>query len=133
MIDVAYEIVEKATNGLSYAELWAAVKAELEITDEEAASRIGQLYTDLTLDGRFVSVKDSVWDLRKRHTREEIEAVQQINGAYTNESISEADEEYDDEEEGEEKTSEEGEDVSEEEKGEDVSSILGLKNENNGY
>lgn len=134
MIDVAYEIVkEKTANGLSFAELWALVKAELEISDEEAADKIGQLYTDLTLDGRFVSIKDSVWDLRERHTRKEIAEVQQLNGAYTSDSITDSDpEENDEEEEGEEK-SEEDEESTEEGKGEDVSAILGLKNENNGY
>lgn len=72
MIDVAYDVLEQDGNDLSFAEIMNRVAAELEMTEEEKKARLGTLYTDLTLDGRFVAMKDTKWGLRKNHTYDKV-------------------------------------------------------------
>lgn len=39
----------------------------LELSDDEYASQIGDYYTSLTTDKRFVSMENGNWDLRDKH------------------------------------------------------------------
>lgn len=67
MIDVAQRILTENGKEMSFTELWAKVKAELEITPEEEVERIGHFYTDLSLArSTFVVLTDSFVDLRSR-------------------------------------------------------------------
>lgn len=72
MLESAYEIVSKSEGAKSFNEIFAEVKADLEMTDEEGAPLLGEFYTALTLDGRFVTLTDNTWDLRSRHTYEKV-------------------------------------------------------------
>ena len=72
MIDVAYDVLEKDGNDLSFTEIMNRVAADLEMSEEEKTARLGTLYTDLTLDGRFVAMKDTKWGLRKNHTYDKV-------------------------------------------------------------
>lgn len=40
----------------------------LEYTDEEYADKIGDYYTSLTIDKRFVFLETNEWDLREKHS-----------------------------------------------------------------
>ena len=42
----------------------------LEFTDEQYAEKIGDYYTSLTIDKRFVLLENHEWDLRERHAVE---------------------------------------------------------------
>lgn len=71
MLETAYEILQKSESELSFKELYEKVGAALDMSEEEKAERIGDFYADITLDGRFVLLKDGVkWDLRSRHNYE---------------------------------------------------------------
>jgi DNA-directed RNA polymerase delta subunit len=76
MVDAAYGILKERKPdeygfcNMGFAELMNEVAKELEMTDEERDSHLGALYTDMTLDGRFVLLKDGTWDLRSHHTYE---------------------------------------------------------------
>ena len=76
MIETAYDVFVKQGNSpksLSFKELCQAVRDELGITDdEEFISKVGAFYTSLALDGRLVLLSDNTWDLRSRHTYDEI-------------------------------------------------------------
>ncbi len=72
MIDVAYDVLEKEGADLSFGDIMARVAEELEMSEDEKKARLGALYTDLTLDGRFVAMKDAKWGLRKRHTYDKV-------------------------------------------------------------
>ncbi len=72
MRDCAYDELTTASRSLPFAELYALVANDLEMTEEEKAAHIGALYTDLTLDGRFVTLDGNVWDLRSRHTYDKV-------------------------------------------------------------
>lgn len=89
MVQAAYEIVSEHGKEMTFADLFAAIKKELEISDEiplgktesEADRRIGEFYTELTLDGRFVPLGNNTWDLRSRHTYEKVHI--DVNDVYT--------------------------------------------------
>lgn len=112
MRDVAFDEITTANRPLSFIELYNLVAVELEMTEEEKAAHIGALYTDLTLDGRFVALTDNTWDLRSRHTYEKVHI--DVNDVYSDVEESEVDKEEQDENE-EKLLGEEGEGFGEEE------------------
>lgn len=125
MRDVAFEEITTASRPLSFTELYALVAAELEMTEEEKASRIGALYTDLTLDGRFVALTDNTWDLRSRHTYEKVHI--DVKDVYSDVEESEVDKEEQDENEskdlGEEQEGGFGEEEEEKRSGESLEEL----------
>lgn len=67
-LDVAYEIMLKTAEPMSFANLWSAI-CEIQNFDEaESKRRMGKFYTNLFMDGRFITLGDNVWDLRDRYT-----------------------------------------------------------------
>ena len=71
-VDTAYDIVVKNGVELPFATLWNNVCEELGLTQEDKVARVSYFYTQLTLDGRFVTLGENVWDLRIRHTFDKV-------------------------------------------------------------
>lgn len=67
MTDVAYDIMNKRKVSIQFAKLWEYVRKETKATKD----KVGQFYNDLSLDSRFVSLKDNRWDLKTRRTYNE--------------------------------------------------------------
>lgn len=67
MTDVAYEIMSSKKRAIAFNKLWQDVSKITKLPND----LIAQFYSDLTLDGRFVSLKDNKWDLRNRRKFEE--------------------------------------------------------------
>ncbi|MCR5299275.1 MAG: DNA-directed RNA polymerase subunit delta [Erysipelotrichaceae bacterium] len=63
LTDLAYEIIAEKNKAISFGALWKDV-LKMNGTNE---GDISQFYTDLTLDGRFVSLKGNTWDLKEKH------------------------------------------------------------------
>lgn len=82
MIDYAITILT-TQKAMTFAELWAKVKEELEITPEEEADRIGHFYTDLSLSGQTILLPGNVWDLRQRHTFDELTLNKDVSDVYS--------------------------------------------------
>ena len=82
MIDYAIAILT-TQKAMTFAELWAKVKEELEITPEEEADRIGHFYTDLSLSGQTILLPGNVWDLRQRHTFDELTLNKDVSDGYS--------------------------------------------------
>ena len=82
MIDYAIAILT-TQKAMTFAELWAKVKEELEITPEEEADRIGHFYTDLSLSGQTILRPGNVWDLRQRHTFDELTLNKDVSDVYS--------------------------------------------------
>ena len=82
MIDHAIAILT-TQKAMTFAELWAKVKEELEITPEEEADRIGHFYTDLSLSGQTILLPGNVWDLRQRHTFDELTLNKDVSDVYS--------------------------------------------------
>lgn len=72
MVDIAYELMSKKKKEVTFAKLWEEVSQIRGLTQAQADDRIAQFYTDMTLDDRFVHLKDNKWDLRSRHKFEEV-------------------------------------------------------------
>ena len=82
MIDHAIAILTEQ-KAMTFANLWAKVKEELEITPEEEADRIGHFYTDLSLSGQTILLPGNVWDLRQRHTFDELTLNKDVSDVYS--------------------------------------------------
>lgn len=82
MIDHAIAILT-TQKAMTFAELWAKVKEELEITPEEEADRIGHFYTDLSLSGQTILLPGNVWHLRQRHTFDELTLNKDVSDVYS--------------------------------------------------
>lgn len=100
MLESAFEAVNKAGDAMSFSEIYESVKKDLEMSEEEAASRIGEFYTGLTLDGRFVALTDNTWDLRVRHTYDKVhidvnDVYSEVNQGDGDETTEAEEEEYD--------------------------------------
>lgn len=72
LIDYAFEIMQNKQERLSFKDLWAQVVEAAQLSEEVANAKVARFYTNLSLDGRFVVLDDNKWDLRERHTLEEV-------------------------------------------------------------
>ncbi len=94
LIDYAHEVLEASKEPLSFKELFdkAVSLSGLELSKEETRHKMSSLYTQLSLDGRFIILTDNNWDLRSRHVYSQVHI--DIDDAYSDEEG----EEYDAEE-----------------------------------
>ena len=67
MTDVAYDIMSKKKRAVAFGKLWEEVSKIYGVSNDKVA----QFYSDLTLDSRFVSLKENRWDLSERRKFEE--------------------------------------------------------------
>lgn len=65
MLEIAFEIMQEKKT-ISFSTLWSSITKKLELSEEEANSKIGNFYTQLSLDGRFVALGNNKWSLRDR-------------------------------------------------------------------
>lgn len=72
MIDVAFELMSKKKKPVTFLKIWEDVSTMMGFTPQQEEDNIAQFYNDLSLDDRFVTVGDNKWDLRSRHTYNEI-------------------------------------------------------------
>jgi DNA-directed RNA polymerase delta subunit len=72
MKDAAVEILTNASAPLSFADLWSAVQSQLVMSPEEARSKISTFYTHISLDDRLFMLSGNFWDLRIRHSSDEL-------------------------------------------------------------
>ena len=72
LIELAYEFVASKKEPVSFAKIWEYVKEKGELDEEAAAKKAGQFFTNMMLDGRFVTLGENEWDLRSRHTFDKV-------------------------------------------------------------
>ena len=72
MVDVAFDILNETQRTMNFQELYHEITFKLELTDEESLAKIAQFYTNLSLDGRFVTLGNNEWDLRKNQTYDKV-------------------------------------------------------------
>ena len=138
MLDSARKILTAAGAEMRFADLWAKVKADLEITPEEEGDRISHFYTDLSMSGEFVVLGENIWDLRARHTYDKThidvtEVYSEVNETGGDAADEEEEKEYNQSVQGSIEQEEEGSEDDEEEGSgkpkEDAAELLGLKND----
>lgn len=64
MVEVAYAILEAKNEVLDFNQLLVEIQEYMELSDEALESRMTRFYTDLNIDGSFISLGDNRWGLR---------------------------------------------------------------------
>jgi len=65
--DIAYMILSEEKKKLNTAKLFKKICDLLEYSDEEYSNMIGDFYTSLTTDCRFIILDSAEWDLKDKH------------------------------------------------------------------
>ena len=99
--DLTYMLLKENKKTMNTPTLFKLICDLLGYSDEEYAAKIGDYYTSLTIDKRFVLLDNAEWDIRDNH---KIELV-----------VDDDEEEMDETEESEEKNEEEMDETEEEE------------------
>jgi len=69
--DITYYILEEEGK-LNTADLYKKIVTLLELPTSTFEEKIGDYYTTLTTDKRFIMLEDGNWDLRSRHTSDKV-------------------------------------------------------------
>ncbi len=92
MVDVAFDLMSKKKNAMAFNKLWKEVSEVKGFSDEEIEEKISLFYTNITLDGRFITVGENQWDLRSRHVYDSVHIDMNDIYADTEEEVEEIDE-----------------------------------------
>lgn len=97
MVQAAYELMRKKKKPIAFAKLWSETSQVLGLTSEEADELIADFYTELTLDGRIVTLGENMWDLRERNTYDKVHI--DMNDVYGEDEEEEEEKDFDDDSE----------------------------------
>ncbi len=95
MVDIAYDSLIEAGGAMSFYDMFDKVQALREFSGEEIDEKRSLFYTNVTLDGRFITLGENLWDLRDRHLFSEVHI--DMNDIYNEED--DADDESEEEDE----------------------------------
>nr|WP_026104916.1 DNA-directed RNA polymerase subunit delta [Halalkalibacterium ligniniphilum] len=73
MIEIAYALMKEERQPFDYLELIKRVAELKGMTEEQMNARMGYLYTDLNIDGRFVTLGENRWGLKSWYPLEHVE------------------------------------------------------------
>lgn len=71
--DLTEMILKESKKSMNTPKIFKKICEILELSDEEYQNKIGDYYTSLTTDKRFVHLENADWDLRDRHKVEIID------------------------------------------------------------
>ena len=83
MVDIAFELMQKKKKPVDFYRLWEEVAEIKGFSDDEKAENESLFYTNITLDGRLITVGENRWDLRSRHKFSEVHI--DMNDIYSDE------------------------------------------------
>lgn len=66
--DVAFLILKESKKSMNTPAIFKKICELLEYSESEYESNIGDFYTSLTTDKRFILLDDATWDLRDNHS-----------------------------------------------------------------
>ena len=72
LLNHAYDFVSSQKSPVGFDAIWKYVVSEAQLTPEEAEAKVSRFYTNLMLDGRFVTLGENQWDLRSNHTFDKV-------------------------------------------------------------
>ena len=72
LLDYAYDFVSGQSQPSKFQDIWDYCVKEAGLSEEEAKNKVSRFYTNLMLDGRFVTLGENQWDLRVRHKYESV-------------------------------------------------------------
>ena len=96
--DLTELILKENKKPMSTKDIFTAICEMLELSDEEFTNKIGDFYTSLTTDKRFILLDNAMWDLKDKH---KVEIVLDDEDDEDEEYVDEEDEDLDEEEENE--------------------------------
>jgi DNA-directed RNA polymerase subunit delta len=73
LIEVAFEILKEKKQAITFQELMAEIKKVMKLDEAEVTERMVQFYTDINIDGRFMSQGEGRWGLRVWYPVDQIE------------------------------------------------------------
>ena len=103
--DIAYEIIKEDKKKYNTPKLFKEVCKLLQLGEEEMMEKIGDFFTALTTDGRFILINSTNWDLKENHVvkvvvddgdEEEVEATEE-DDEITDEENQDIEDDYSDE------------------------------------
>ena len=65
--DMAEMILEDSKKTLTTADIFKTICEVLNYSEAQYTNKIGDFYTSMTTDKRFLMLEDATWDLKKRH------------------------------------------------------------------
>ena len=65
--DIAYEVIKEKGKKFNTPNLFKEVCKLLKLGDAEFEEKIGDFFTALTTDGRFILINSTFWDLKENH------------------------------------------------------------------
>ena len=68
--DLTYLLLKENETALKTPDLFRQICGLLEYNDDDYAAKIGDYYTSLTTDKRFILLDGGMWDIRDRHSVE---------------------------------------------------------------
>ena len=116
--DIAYYLIKNNKKTRTTGELFKEVASLLKMDDEERLELIGDFFTSLTIDRRFILLSDKKWDLKENHNivvnldDEEDDMDEDVHLTIDDENIK-TEEEYDLDEDGVEDISEDADEEEE--------------------
>lgn len=81
MVDVAYSYLKGTNRKVKFNDLFNVISERIGFTEEEKENLISNFYTNLSLDGRFVTLGNNEWDLRSNQTYDKVHI--DMNDIYT--------------------------------------------------
>ncbi len=104
--DIAYEILKEEKKPMSTPALFKEVCKLLNIDDDTMMEMIGDFYTSLTTDKRFILLDSAEWDLKESHVvklvvdddeeEESTEDTEEVSEETEDEAVSDEEEDFDD-------------------------------------
>ncbi len=70
--DITNLILEESKKSLNTADLFKKIIKLLELPESTFENKIGDYYTSLATDKRFILLEDGTWDLRANHTSDKL-------------------------------------------------------------
>jgi DNA-directed RNA polymerase subunit delta len=64
LMEMAFEYLKNSKQPIAFADLLKEIKKAAGISEQEIQSRLAQFYTDINVDGRFLSLGSNRWGLR---------------------------------------------------------------------
>ena len=92
--DITYMILKEKKKSMSTADLFKEISKLLDLSESDFASKIGDYYTSLNIDKRFVLLENNEWDIRDNHSVEIV-----MDDDDEEEEVEEVEEETEEEEE----------------------------------
>lgn len=70
LTDITYMLLKENKKSMTTADLFKEISKLLDLSESDFASKIGDYYTSLNIDKRFVLLENNEWDIRDNHSVE---------------------------------------------------------------